>query len=160
MGEKRIKFNKKDELKIIYGADDGTSLLVDPLEGINLSAKNVTLNEHKTQNGIIKKVDVLGVRYDIHLKVPFESDDYLDGSDGYCDFHAKKIVIGDFSKKNGYEWSDLKAFENKVLRHELAHAFLYESGMNDLARDEKLVDWIAIQFPKLNKVFEEVGADE
>ena len=51
---------------------------------------------------------------------------------------------------------------NKVLRHEIVHAFLDESGLMENAKFddehfEQMVDWIAIQFPKMQKAFEEVG---
>ena len=50
-----------------------------------------------------------------------------------------------------------------TLRHEITHAFLNESGLqNDTsvpgsgwATNEEMVDWIAIQFPKMKKAFEE-----
>lgn len=51
----------------------------------------------------------------------------------------------------------------KVIRHELIHAFIYESGLsneNKWAENEELVDWIAIQFPKLKKCFEKIWASE
>ncbi|WP_461218455.1 hypothetical protein [Lapidilactobacillus salsurivasis] len=51
---------------------------------------------------------------------------------------------------------DLEVYTRKTLRHELIHAFLYESGLDansEWARNEEIVDWIAIQFPKLQIVF-------
>jgi len=52
----------------------------------------------------------------------------------------------------------------QVLRHEIIHAFLYESGLygSSLSSDrwalnEEMVDWLAIQFPKILKAFEDVG---
>ena len=50
-------------------------------------------------------------------------------------------------------------YKNSVKRHELIHAFLYESGLDacSWANNEEMVDWIAIQFPKLFKAFQEVG---
>ena len=47
-----------------------------------------------------------------------------------------------------------------MLRHEIVHAFLYESGLDvssEWARNEEIVDWIALQTPKLQKAFEEAG---
>lgn len=41
-----------------------------------------------------------------------------------------------------------------------AHAFLYECGLNDSsdwARNEELIDWLAIQFPKIQALFEKAG---
>jgi len=56
--------------------------------------------------------------------------------------------------------------EKCTLRHELVHAFLNESGLmwnsftpdKAWAKNEEMVDWIAIQSPKLFKVFREVNA--
>ena len=49
---------------------------------------------------------------------------------------------------------NLQDYEKKILRHEIIHAFLYESGLDinshdidQWARDEEMVDWMAIQFP-------------
>ena len=47
------------------------------------------------------------------------------------------------------------------IRHEVVHAFLEESGLSDCslrpemawARNEEMVDWIAIQFPKMLEAF-------
>ena len=53
----------------------------------------------------------------------------------------------------------------KVLRHEIIHAYFYESGVWDMsgsseawARDETITDWFAIQAPKMLKTFQEAGA--
>ena len=49
---------------------------------------------------------------------------------------------------------------HEIERHELAHAFLYECGLNDSsdwARNEELIDWLAIQFPKIQALFEKAG---
>ena len=51
-------------------------------------------------------------------------------------------------------------FRKKVLRHEIIHAFMHESGLGEnstYARDEELVDWIAFQFSKMLKAFEETN---
>ena len=43
------------------------------------------------------------------------------------------------------------------IRHELVHAFAYESGLAEnspWAFNEEMTDWIAIQFPKMLKAFE------
>lgn len=42
------------------------------------------------------------------------------------------------------------------MRHEVIHAFLCESGMRQWAEDEQLVDWMAAQFPKIQKVFQKL----
>lgn len=57
---------------------------------------------------------------------------------------------------------DLESYENKVIRHEIIHAFLYESGIwvnsNDVEQwsmNEEMVDWIAIQFPKIYEAYKQ-----
>lgn len=87
---------------------------------------------------------------------------------GYCDEELKLIVVADMSEKEFVDIDSTAAqetFRKKVLRHEITHAFLKESGLTDdtsvpdcgLARNEEMVDWIATQFPKMQKAFEEVG---
>ena len=48
--------------------------------------------------------------------------------------------------------------KNKVLRHEIVHAFFHESGCSEWTNDENLVEWIAIQVPKMAKAMKEAGA--
>lgn len=43
-----------------------------------------------------------------------------------------------------------------MLRHELIHAFFCEAGLDDYSSNEQLVDWIAIQSPKIFKIFQEL----
>ena len=55
---------------------------------------------------------------------------------------------------------NLKAFRNQVIRHEVVHAFFCESGLennSDFATNEELVDWIAIQIPKICEVMNSLG---
>ena len=56
----------------------------------------------------------------------------------------------------------MQYFYNQNLRHEIIHAFAYESGLwGDSegtlawAQNEEMTDWLAIQFPKMEKVFKE-----
>ena len=57
-----------------------------------------------------------------------------------------------------------KEEEKGILRHELIHAFLSESGLSysslnyssGWAKNEEMVDFFAIQFPKIAKVFKEL----
>lgn len=107
----------------------------------------------------MKKVNILGTEYSIETR-DSKSDELLIDKDGYTDFSLKLIVIGDISKENGYQWGDLESYRQKVLRHELVHAFMYESGLDcnsEWGRDETLIDWIAIQLPKISEVFKELN---
>ena len=101
------------------------------------------------------QVDVLGTTYSIEESDKSKDRD-LEDSDGYCDFISKSIVINTFKEEPG-NVKDLDNYRKKVLRHELIHAFLYESGLDACSWGikEEIVDWIALQFPKMMKIFEE-----
>ena len=62
---------------------------------------------------------------------------------------------------------DLAAYQRKVIRHEIIHAFLYESGLwqssfncKAWAQNEEMVEWFAIQSPKIFRAFREAGVDD
>ena len=101
-------------------------------------------------------VPVMGVVYLIRegTSVEFPS---LKDCDGYCDTSTKETVVSDMSESAGSPDSkgDLAHYQRKVIRHELTHALLFESGLscNSWAENEEVVDWIAIQFPKLQALF-------
>lgn len=112
-------------------------------------------------------VNVLGVEYAIEYLTK-DKDSGLEHADGYCDSSIKRIVIRDYTeeeKKEPLSLKNLDAYKKKVLRHELTHAFLYESGLSFNANscdswptNEEMVDWMAIQGPKLHAVWEEADA--
>ena len=86
----------------------------------------------------------------------------LIGVDGYTDSSVRTIVIEATITDNTDPMAkaNLEEYKKTVIRHEIIHAFLYESGLegntNDSenwAQNEEMVDWIAIQFPKILKVF-------
>lgn len=105
------------------------------------------------------KVNILGTEYEIIRGVKESEDSKLrNNRDGYCDFTTKKIVIAEMMPDEDTV-EDLQFYDNKVIRHELIHAFLYESGLDassGWARNEEIVDWIALQSEKIFKVFEEL----
>ena len=79
----------------------------------------------------------------------------------YCDKTVKTIVIS--KKAKDCDLKDFSVYQKKVMRHEIIHAFLFESGLSEnfthpeYGHDETYVDWIASQFPKMCEVFKEVG---
>lgn len=106
------------------------------------------------------KVKILGTEYEIIMDA--EEKDYpkLKGLSGYTDFSIKKIVIRKIEKDDA-SLEDLEHYRREVIRHEIIHAFFYESGLDgnsDYARNEELIDWIAIQFEKLLVAFIHSGA--
>lgn len=101
------------------------------------------------------KINVLGTIY--KLTITSNSKKYRDLSkyQGMTYFDIKEIII----LQND--------FTNQTIRHEVIHAFLYESGLDVCsnkdeawARNEEMIDWVALQFPKINKVFKKLGCDE
>lgn len=109
------------------------------------------------------EVNVLGTIYTIEERNE-KSDPKLKECDGYCDKTIKVCVINNFmdAENDLMRQTDLNVYKKKVLRHELIHAFLYESGLgeNSWAWNEEIVDWIAYQFPKLVQAFKEAGCLE
>lgn len=107
----------------------------------------------------MKKVNILGTEYTILFDC--EADSMPEDADGCMDNSIKTIKIAKMeSDRNTVE--NLEAYKKKVLRHEIVHAFLYESGMwNNSGTaeawgcDETITDWIAIQSPKLFKAFQD-----
>nr|WP_317283198.1 hypothetical protein [uncultured Sellimonas sp.] len=107
-------------------------------------------------------VNILGTEYKVFFREE-KDDPKLKNADGYIDHSIKEIVVCIF-EKDDMSIEDLKSYSKKVLRHEIIHGFLYESGLwnnsgNNEAwgQSEEITDWIAIQFPKMLKAFQEVG---
>lgn len=116
-----------------------------------------------------KKINVLGTEYIINYydfkdKPIFEKQQI----DGYHDGIAKEIAIVRLNTYPGYE-NETEEYchlaEKDVLRHEIVHAFLFQSGLADSslqygcgwAKNEEMVDWIALMFPRMLKAFQEAG---
>lgn len=104
------------------------------------------------------KINILGQEYEIVKQTEKENVKLYD-ADGLCETFAKKIILNDFEETNQtLEKCDL--YKNKVLRHEIIHAFLLESGLDtssNWARNEEMVDFFAFQIPKMVKIFEELN---
>ena len=115
------------------------------------------------------KVDVLGTEYKIFYETK-EDNPKMEGNKGYCETCAKEIHLdtswfGVPRKDDEYPNMILKDLWKegiKVLRHELIHAFIIESGLDECcewANNEEMIDWIARQFPKMVKCFAKSGID-
>lgn len=109
------------------------------------------------------KICVLGT--DIRIEFRKESEDeQLSEMGGYFDCSVNLIVVK-IHEADKYSLKDLEAQQKKTLRHEIIHAFLHESGLDwsssssdAWAVNEEMVDWFAIQSPKIFKIFAELGA--
>lgn len=104
------------------------------------------------------KIDVLGTKYDLIYRDK-KIDPALDKLSGYCDETVKKCIVTDMStmEDDPQNKERLDLLQNKIARHELIHAFLFESGLaecSEWARNEEMVDWFAQQSPKIFKAFQ------
>lgn len=93
------------------------------------------------------KINILGTEYEIIVD---KNDDNpkLRNNDAYAELLSKKIVISQF----GYDDMTVENLEEsvrEVVRHEIVHAFFHESGLSCYCHDEVLVEWIAMQLPKM-----------
>lgn len=107
-------------------------------------------------------VHILGECWTIEERGKID-DDYLEQCDGYCDKTARLIVVT--VRNKNCDLLDFDAYQRKVIRHEIIHAFLFESGLHECwdhgtGHDESYVDWIAVQWPKIARAFAEVGVSD
>lgn len=106
-----------------------------------------------------KTVNILGQPYEIIVKTKYDNDPKLSNADGYTEPWSKKLVLSDI-EPDDETVENLDAYKAKVIRHEITHAFLNESGLRSCSwgDNEEIVDWIAYQGPKLYRAWEEAGA--
>ena len=105
------------------------------------------------------QIEVLGTKYTIEYR-SYKKDKKLENLDGYTDISTKLIVVEDDFDNRNLSIADIKKYKNKVLRHEIVHAFLHESGLDcnsnrayNWAENEEMVDWFAIQGPKIYAIY-------
>lgn len=108
-----------------------------------------------------RKVQILGVTYTIKEQSESENE-LLKSCDGYCDWTTKEMVV---EREMFGTLSDMEAYIRKVIRHEIVHAFLIESGLHESsggtecwASNETMVDWFARQGQKIYTAWKEAGA--
>ena len=106
------------------------------------------------------KINILGTEYTVRFETKKENAAFNEDSNltGYVDVTSKEIKILSNSEyeSNSRSLDKPKEFQNKTLRHEIIHAFLYESGMTDWYLNEKLVEYLAIMLPKINVALEKM----
>ena len=108
-----------------------------------------------------KVIGILGTPYTIYFNS--SESEMAAGADGCMDQSLRIIRIAQLEPgKNTIQ--DIESYKKKILRHEIIHAFLYESGLwsnsgsvEAWATNEEMTDWIAIQSPKLFQAFKEAG---
>ena len=109
----------------------------------------------------IIRVNILGSEWIIEYRKLSEEPRLQDCS-GFTDWTSRLIVIQDDHET---DLDDPGEMYCKIIRHEIVHAFLFESGLDESsgiseawATNEEMVDWIARQGPKIYKAWEEAGA--
>jgi hypothetical protein len=107
-----------------------------------------------------RTINVLGT--DIRIFFRKEVDDpKLKNMVGYFD-SSKSMIVVKILEPDENSLGDLDKYQTEILRHEIIHAFLHESGLDacagtaeSWATNEEMVDWFAIQSPKIFKIFRE-----
>ena len=118
----------------------------------------------------IKQLNVLGTDYKIIVK-KYNEEAYFkrENSIGFCDGYKKEIVLCDMTTYEGWEHETKETiclYQKHMLRHEIVHAFLNESGLKNSAsqhnyawsKNEEMIDWFALQGPKIYVAWKEVDA--
>ena len=116
------------------------------------------------------KINILGTDYTV-TKKRYSDDPYFENhsTEGYCAEYLKAIVYCDASTLPGWEDTTLmerESSEKETLRHEIVHAFFNESGLSHStsgvggpwAKHEEMVDWFAIQGPKIYEAWRAADA--
>ena len=100
-------------------------------------------------------INILGTEYTLVEATPEEDERLEPDMDGYCDTSVKLCVVDAMERSDLGEKLNLPEYKKLVIRHELLHAFLHESGLDSCswAANEEVVDWISLQFPKLKDLF-------
>lgn len=105
-------------------------------------------------------INILGTEYTVTLATE-QAEPRLEDCDGFCDETTKEIVVENYKRGRPGSKGKLELQEQKNLRHEIVHAFLFESGLaenSDWAQNEEMVDWVAKQGLKIIKAWQEAGA--
>ena len=102
-------------------------------------------------------VSVLGTVYTVRVCSEAE-DARLLGANGITDWSSKEILLEEAPAGNV---RNMEEAVRSVLRHEIVHAFIQESGMPTAPwATEEMVDWLALQGEKIWRAWQEIGAVE
>ena len=97
-------------------------------------------------------IGILGSVWTVRLSDEKE-EKRLEGAGGFTDWTCRLIVVGKMPENSNL--GDPGVFQMKVLRHEIIHAYMFESGLGDdwehqaIGQEETVVDWFAIQMIKI-----------
>ena len=108
-------------------------------------------------------INILGETWTIHIvhKFPKRLADNETTAAALCVPPDRSIYIKTIKKA---DCKDVQRLFNTILRHEIIHAYLVESGLNENANaienwatNEEMVDWFALQSEKIFKTYKELN---
>lgn len=114
------------------------------------------------------KVEILGTPYEVSYKKREEDKTLKENINwfGYTSAYTREIVICDVTEDEDFVEEAKEEYIKVVLRHELIHAFLTESGLDDSslstdrwAQNEEMVDWFARQWEKISCAIDQVTCE-
>lgn len=89
------------------------------------------------------RIDILGESYTVTHSLKSDS------AYGEVNVYDKTIRVAPLEDYDCGTDEERAHLMRKTIRHEIAHAFLDESGLSQYSEDETLVDWIAAMMPKM-----------
>lgn len=119
----------------------------------------------ETQNtsNDVKTVNILGSEWTIKY---VDDDPAFEQANGITNDAAREIIIENVKMTNdplAFDMQSQYINQKRVLRHELIHAYLFESGLGDSSNscdawavNEEMVDWFARNSPKIFATFKEL----
>ena len=108
-------------------------------------------------------LNILGSKWKLKV-IPRAYDPMFATVDGYTDRSIRTMFVAEDSANAMDDLNDWAEYQKVVKRHEIIHAFMFESG---LAQDmyhpayghcEQDIDFFAIQIPKMLEAFKKVDA--
>lgn len=110
----------------------------------------------------IEHINILGTEYTAEL-IEENKDIKFKDADGYVDPTIHLIRVALFEPDLATV-SNVATYLKKVMRHEIIHAYLFESGLAECSssvtnwgQNEEMVDWIARQLPKMKRTMESLN---
>lgn len=110
----------------------------------------------------IEHINILGTEYKVEL-IEENKDIKFKDADGYVDPTSHLIRVSLFEPDSATV-SNVAAYLKKVMRHEIIHAYLFESDLAECSnrvenwsQNEEMVDWIARQLPKMKRTMESLN---
>ena len=103
----------------------------------------------------VNTLNVLGTIYKIGTASP-STNVKMKNAAGLCECYSKEIFLD--TDENNYDepMAGFDEYCHKTLRHEAFHAVFHEAGIKRYEDDEDLVEMLAILYPKIRKIMDEV----